>query len=107
MHKYTIINLCNLYIDFSNVVCYNIDTVKKGKVKQMEKKVRIMLLEQMHSTVINEFDDEENIMVWLMLGVPDCPSEDDFEFIAEDDENFNETVALFNRLCKLEGMDNG
>lgn len=73
----------------------------------MEKRVRIALLQQMHLTVTNEFDDEENIMTWLMLGVPDCPSEDDFEFIAEDDESYNETVVLFNKLCKLEGIDNG
>ena len=66
-----------------------------------------MLLKQMHLTVTNEFNDEENIMTWLTLGVPDCPNEDDFEFIAGDDENYNETVALFHRLRKLEGIDNG
>ena len=70
-------------------------------------KTRIAILQAMHEFVINRFNDEKNIMIWLMLGVPDCPNKDDFEFIAGDDENYNETVAIFNRLCKREDIENG
>lgn len=70
-------------------------------------KTRIAILQTMHEFVINKFDDEENIMEWLTYGVPDCPNESDYEFIAEDEENFNETVDLFQRLKKREGINNG
>ena len=44
--------------------------------------------------------DEDLIEVWLMNGVPDCPSEEDFEFIANDQEAFDETVNLFVKMSK-------
>lgn len=70
-------------------------------------KTRIAILQTMHEFVINKFNDEENIMEWLAYGVPDCPTESDYEFIAEDEETFNETVYLFQRLKKKEGIGNG
>lgn len=70
-------------------------------------KTRIAILETMHEFVINKFNDEENIMEWLTYGVPDCPNENDYEFIAESEENFNETVDLFQKLKKKEGISNG
>ena len=48
-------------------------------------KTRIAILQTMHEFVINKFNDEENIMEWLTYGVPDCPDESDYEFIAEDE----------------------
>ena len=53
-------------------------------------------LKAMHE-VIKEANNEEIYMVWIYT-VPDCPSDDDFEFIAEDDESYNEVVDLFIRL---------
>ena len=70
-------------------------------------KTRIAILQTMHEFVINKFNDEENIMEWLTYGVPDCPNESDYEFIAEDEKNFNETVDLFQKLKKREGINNG
>lgn len=70
-------------------------------------KTRIAILQTMHEFVINKFNDEENIMEWLTYGVPDCPNESDYEFIAEDEENFNEIVDLFQQLKKREGINNG
>lgn len=70
-------------------------------------KTRIAILQTMHEFVINKFNDEENIMEWLTYGVPDCPDESDYEFIAEDEENFNEIVDLFQKLKKKEGISNG
>lgn len=52
--------------------------------------------------IVRNFDDEENIEVWLMLGCPDESSEEDYEWFAEDEEEFNELVKLFNKLKKRE-----
>lgn len=60
-------------------------------------KDRIEQLKHMHE-LMTLSNDEGIYMTWIMCGVPDCPMEDDFEFIAEDDERYNETVDLF---CKL------
>jgi hypothetical protein len=65
---------------------------------------RIELLKAMHNFVITEFSDEDNIFCWLANGVPDCPQEDDFEFIAEDDEFFDEHVEWFLYLAGREDM---
>lgn len=63
---------------------------------------RIELLKAMHNFVITEFSIEDNIMCWLQNGVPDCPQEDDFEFIANDEECFDECVDWFLYLMKEE-----
>lgn len=58
---------------------------------------RIEQLKAMHEVMLNA--SSENIyMSWITCGVPDCPLEDDYEFIAEDDERYNETVDLFIKL---------
>ena len=36
--------------------------------------------------------DEDIIEVWYMNGVPDSPSQEDFEFIANDQESFDDVV---------------
>ena len=50
--------------------------------------------------IIIGLGDEDLIEPWLCGGVPDCPSEEDFEFIAENQKSFDETVNLFVRLSK-------
>ena len=60
---------------------------------------RIEQLKHMHELMA--LANNENIyMKWITLGVPDCPMEDDFEFIAEDNDRYNETVDLFCELVK-------
>ena len=44
--------------------------------------------------------DEDIFEIWFMNGVPDCPSEEDFEFIANNEESFRETTNTFIRLSK-------
>lgn len=61
----------------------------------MEK--RIENLKRMDRMVRN-FNDEELVMDWLMVGVPDEASEDDYEFIASDINEYNEICAIFVRL---------
>ena len=59
--------------------------------------VRIQQLKLMHE-LMTLANDEEIYMTWITLGVPDCPMEDDFKYIAEDDESYNETCELFAKL---------
>lgn len=73
---------------------YNMMTLEERKqaVRDMDEAVR-------------NFDDEENIEVWLMYGVPDhCDEidEDDVEWFAEDEEEFNDLIKLYKRLKKYE-----
>ena len=63
---------------------------------------RIAQLKAMHN-VICKANDETLYMSWITCGVPDCPQDDDFEFIAEDDERYNETVDLFVKLVSKKG----
>lgn len=68
----------------------------------MKTKVRIEQLKAMHSLMQNA-NDEEIYMAWITLGVPDEPYEDDFVYIAEDDEAYNECFDLFVRLIRDDG----
>lgn len=67
------------------------------------KETRIAQLKAMHE-LMTSANDEELYMTWITLGVPDCPSEDDFESIAEDDEMYNECFDLFAGLIANEGF---
>ena len=63
--------------------------------------LRIKLLKEMNTYII-EMGDEEIWMDWITLGVPDEPSEDDYEFIAENDDEWNDVCDLFGKLTKEE-----
>ena len=51
---------------------------------------------------IRELGDEDIWEVWIANGVPDGATEDDLQFIAEDDELWRDTCNLFGRLIKRE-----
>lgn len=57
---------------------------------------RIRKLKAMHEMILN-IDDEGYYMTWICT-VPDCPSEYDFEDIAENVESYNEIEELFKKL---------
>lgn len=59
-------------------------------------KYRIRKLKAMHEMVLN-IDNEEYYMTWIYT-IPDEPSKEDFEDIAEDIETYNEAEELFKRL---------
>ncbi len=59
-------------------------------------KTKIQLLKDMHNYIINEIDDEDAYYVWIENGVPDEPTEEDFEYIAEND--WISIVEFFGRL---------
>ena len=67
--------------------------------------MRKNLLKQMHAYVI-EIGDEELYMDWITLGVPDEPSEFDFDSIAEDDESWVYICKLFGKLVIAEKEEN-
>ena len=50
--------------------------------------------------IILGLGDEDLIEPWLMCGVPDQADESDFEFIANDQKSFDETVNLFVKMSK-------
>lgn len=60
--------------------------------------LRKKLLKEMNKYII-EMGNEEIWMDWITLGVPDAPSEDDYDFIAENDDEWNDVCGLFGRLA--------
>ena len=58
---------------------------------------RIRILKKMHQYIIN-LDDEDIYSLWITLGVPDEPSEEDFKFISETDGLYFYICELFSTL---------
>ena len=79
-----------------NEFLYHSDTIA-GHTRD----ARISQLKAMHDLMC-EANDEGIYMTWIYL-MPDCPSEEDFESIAIDDEQYNECFDLFVKLIKKEG----
>ena len=65
------------------------------------KESRINQLKAMHDLML-EASDEGIYMTWIYL-MPDCPSEEDFDSIAIDDEQYNECFDLFVKLIAKNG----
>lgn len=59
-------------------------------------------LKTMHKFMTNS-NDENLYMQWIAGGVPDCPSEDDFENIADDEELYTDCCNLFTALVQKNG----
>lgn len=66
---------------------------------------RISVLKSMHNIMIH-MNNEDAYWRWVTLGVPDEPSEDDYIFIASNDESFKECVEHFTDVFK-EYADDG
>lgn len=60
---------------------------------------RIEQLKTMHN-MMTLSNNEELYYRWVVLGVPDCPSEDDYEFIAKDEDSYNESFDFFIKLIQ-------
>ena len=60
--------------------------------------MRIKTLKFMNEHIKN-LGDEEIWSDWITLGVPDEPNYDDYEFIAETDEEYESVSKLFYVLC--------
>lgn len=59
-------------------------------------KARIELLKAMH-LIMQTMNNEEAYFAWINT-MPDEPQEDDFEFIAGDEEELKECVQAFKRI---------
>lgn len=68
--------------------------------KEKEKKIalRVDFLKQMNTYVLEHIYDEEAHMGWLMVAIPDAPTEDDYLDIAEDDEEWVDICDYFGKL---------
>lgn len=64
----------------------------------------IELLKAM-DVVVRYLNDEEAIEPWLMYGVPDEADDDDYEYIASNDELMNDTCACFGRIIRMASKD--
>ena len=67
--------------------------------------IKVKLLKEMHNYII-EMGDEDIYMDWVTLAVPDEPCEADFQFIAEEDENWIDVCTLFWKLVKADIENN-
>ena len=65
--------------------------------KEWLKPIRRHLAQQMHEYIIKN-GNEEIYYYWTMLGVPDEPTEEDFEYF-ETKENFDELTKIFDKCC--------
>lgn len=61
--------------------------------------MRINFLKQMHEYIQFHINDENAYMIWILI-VPDDPQEDDFEFIAEDEELWTSACTTFGKIIK-------
>ena len=62
---------------------------------------RVALLKKMDRWLRDNINDEEIFMNWLYL-MPDEATEDDYESIAENDEDFNECTRIFALITVLD-----
>lgn len=81
---------CKRYIDYFD-----------DAMLEHQYKARMAQLKAMHELMSNA-NNETIYMIWTTMGVPDCPSEDDFQYIATDDKLYNECFDLFVRLVRKE-----
>ena len=77
------------------------EITRKDTIADYTMDARITQLKAMH-TLMCEANDENIYMSWIYL-MPDCPSEEDFESIAIDDEQYNECFDKFVRLIAKPG----
>lgn len=64
-----------------------------------EKQYKMILLASMDNYICNILGDESAWMSWIQI-VPDECTEDDLEFIADDEELWKDTCKLFGKLVE-------
>lgn len=69
------------------------------------RKVRLQLVHQMHEYILN-VGDEDIYDIWFTNCVPDNPSEEDFEFFADDPENFRDLCEIFGAMVCRDEREN-
>lgn len=61
---------------------------------------KVELIKAMNEIVLATTDEDNVIDTWLRYGVPDEPTDEDFKFIANNEDSFKETVECFIILSK-------
>ena len=64
----------------------------------MTQEMRYKQLKAMDRTIRECVNDEGYFFHWIALGVPDGSDESDFRDFAEDEDDFNEFLGVFNRI---------
>lgn len=64
---------------------------------------KVNLLHQMDEFIRKIDEDETLLETWLMCGIPDAATEEDFLFFAEDEEEWKDICELFGKLVKRAG----
>ena len=65
--------------------------------------IRIKILKKMTEYIIGLGDEEIwTTWIWIMGGISDAISKENYEFIAENDDKWKYTCALFGRLVEGE-----
>lgn len=67
--------------------------------KEEMRQTKIKILKEMHEYIKNHCD-ENTYYCWTTAYLPDCPDEEDFEFIVDDDEFWLATCTAFGELTK-------
>ena len=67
--------------------------------RMTKQELRENLLVMMHEYVRMEIADEDAYMKWITI-VPDEPIKEDFEFIAENDEEWQICARMFGKLVR-------
>ena len=67
--------------------------------------IKVKLLKEMHNYII-EMGDEDIYETWIAICVPDEPTEDDFEYIAENDEEWVYVCKEFGKLVEIDLKEN-
>ena len=69
------------------------------------RKTRLSLVHQMHDYIMNT-GDEEIFEIWMRDAIPDEPCEEDFEFFADDPDEFKDLCELFGKLVHVDETEN-
>ena len=98
---------CGTQVEFeygvAQACCSGCDTTvqRSDTIAGFTRDARIAQLKAMHGLMCLA-NDESIYMSWIYT-MPDCPTEDDFESIAIDDENYKECFDKFVRLIAKPG----
>ena len=79
----------------------NTSVQRVDTIAECTRNSRIRQLKAMHDLMC-EANDESIYMTWIYR-MPDCPSEEDFEYIAMSDEEYNVCFDLFVKLISKNG----
>ena len=66
---------------------------------------RIKTLKKMDKFIRENMADEEDILYWLTVAVPDEATEEDYEFIAKNKEDFSTACRIFAGLVVNNGEE--